>query len=136
MYNCMPSKDSQLRILLRTFYSSDEPGTLAYLFHRLTGVILAGYLFLHISTISTSTISQSAFDAKLGIFNQPLFLALDVALLAAASFHAFNGIRIIFFDLGIGIKRQKLSFVLALILTAIIAVLAGELLLSLISGKG
>ncbi len=127
----MPN-DSQFRILLRTFHNCDEPGTLAYVFHRLTGLILAGYLFLHLLTLFTSTVSPVEFNAKLGTFNQPLFLALDVALLAAFSFHAFNGLRIIFFDLGLGIKRQKLSFALAFILTAIIVVLAGELLFRLI----
>jgi len=125
----MPSKDSQLTILLRTIANVDEPGTLAYLFHRLTGVILAVYLFLHILTISSSTVSPKAFNAALGTFNQPLFLALDVALLAAASFHAFNGLRIIFFDLGIGIKNQKLSFALAMVLTGILIVLAADLLI-------
>ncbi len=128
-------KDSQLRIILRTIYNSGEPGTLAYVFHRLTGIILAGYLFLHILTISSSKVSPNAFDVKLGTFNSPLFLALDVALLAAASFHAFNGLRIIFFDLGIGVKIQKLSFVLALVLTGIIVVLAAELLIPVIFGK-
>lgn len=132
----MPEKDSQIKILLRTIYSSDEPGTLAYIFHRMTGVILTGYLFLHIWTISSSTISSSAFDLKLGAFNRPLFLALDVALLAAASFHVFNGLRIIFFDLGIGIKRQKLSFLLATILTGIIVTLAAELLIPVIFAEG
>lgn len=120
-------KDSQFRIILRTLFASDEPGTLAYVLHRLTGVILAAYLFLHIWTISSSTISPEAFDAKLGGFNRPLFLALDVALLAAASFHVFNGLRIMFFDIGIGMKRQKLSLMLAIILTAILAVLAAEI---------
>jgi succinate dehydrogenase / fumarate reductase cytochrome b subunit len=128
-------KDSQLRIILRTIYNSGEPGTLAYVFHRLTGIILAGYLFLHILTISSSTVSPNAFDLKLGTFNSPLFLALDVALLAAASFHAFNGLRIIFFDLGIGLKIQKLSFVLALVLTGIIVVMAAELLIPVFFGK-
>ncbi len=132
----MSVKDSQLKILLRTVSNYDEHGTLAYAFHRLTGVILASYLFLHIWTISSSTVSPSAFDVTLGTFNQPLFLALDVALLAAASFHAFNGLRIIFFDIGIGIKRQKLSFVLSMILTGILVVLAVELLIPLFFGKG
>lgn len=132
----MSRKDSQLRILLRTVYSIDEPGTLAYVFHRLTGVILAGYLVLHIWTISSSTISPAAFDAKLGAFHQPLFLALDVALLAAASFHAFNGLRILFFDMGLGIQRQKLGFALAMIMTVILVVLAARLLTPVFFGKG
>lgn len=132
----MPSKDSQLRILLRTFSNCSEPGTLAFVFHRLTGLILAGYLFLHLFTISTSAVSPGAFDAKLGSFNQPLFLTLDVALIAAASFHAFNGLRIIFFDLGLGMERQKLSSAIALILTAVIAILAAELIFPLILRKG
>ncbi len=132
----MSLKDSQLKILFRTVLNSDEPGTLAYVFHRLTGVILVGYLFLHIWTISSSTISPAAFDMKLGAFSRPLFLVLDAALLAAASFHALNGIRIIFFDMGIGIKRQKLSFILAMVLTGIIALLAVKLLVPVIFGEG
>ncbi len=132
----MPAKDSQLRILLRTFSNCDEPGTLAYVFHRLTGLILAGYLFLHLLTLSTSTVSPAAFNARLETFNQPFFLVLDVTLLAAFSFHAFNGLRIIFFDIGFGIKKQKLGFALAFILTAIIVVLAGELLFPVIFRKG
>ncbi len=124
----MTAKDSQIKILIRTLYNSDEPGTLAYVFHRLTGAILTGYLFLHIWIISSSTISSDAFDVTLRTFNQPLFLALDAALLAVASFHAFNGLRIIFFDLGFGIRNQKLSFALAMVLTGIILLLAAKLL--------
>ncbi len=130
----MSVKESQLRIILRTVYNADEPGTLGYVFHRLTGLILAGYLFLHIWTISRSTISPGEFDAELGIFSQPLFLALDVALLAAASFHAFNGLRIIFFDLGFGIRKQKLSFALSFILTLVIVGLASSLLVPVFFG--
>lgn len=130
----MGMKDSQLRILLRTLSNYDEPGTLAYVFHRLTGAILAGYLFLHIWTISSSS-SPEAFDVTLGRFNRPLFLVLDVALLAAASFHTFNGLRIIFFDLGAGIKRQKLGFVLAMVITGILVVLAAALLIPALLGR-
>ncbi len=129
-------RDSQLGLLLRTVSNSDEPGTLAYLFHRLTGVILVSYLFLHIWVLSSSTSSPAAFDLRLGTFDQPLFLALDAALLAAASFHAFNGLRIMFFDLGAGIKRQKTSFILAIILTGIIVMLAVNLLIPVFFGKG
>jgi succinate dehydrogenase / fumarate reductase cytochrome b subunit len=128
-------KDSQLRIILRTIYNSGEQGTLAYIFHRITGIILAGYLFLHILTISSSTVSPKAFDLKLATFNSPLFLALDVALLASASFHALNGLRIIFFDLGIGLKIQKISFILALVLTCIVVVIAAERLVPVFFGK-
>ncbi len=132
----MPAKDSQIKILIRTVSNYNEPGTLAYIFHRLTGIILAVYLFLHIWVISNSTASPAAFDLKLGTFSAPIFLAFDAALLAAASFHAFNGFRIIFFDLGIGIKKQKLSFVLAMILTSVLAFMAAELLIPVFFGRG
>lgn len=68
-------------------------------------------------------------------FNQPLFLVLDAALLATVSFHTFNGLRILFFDLGMGTKRQKLSFVLALVFTGIIVMLAAKLLVPVIFGR-
>ncbi len=82
---------------------------------RIAGLILVLYLFAHIIVISLVAVSseaqgKNAFDAVMGFFGHPVVLVLELLLIWAVLFHAFNGIRVILFDLGIGIKYQKLIF--------------------------
>lgn len=86
-------------------------GMTAYLFHRISGVALAFYLVMHIMVISSAMVGgKSAFDALLGLLQTPLFVVLDLGLIAAIVFHGFNGVRLILFDLGIGVRSQKQLF--------------------------
>ena len=98
-------------------------GMWAWLFHRVSGVVLAVYIFAHIWVISTAAASgKSAFDAMFETLESPLFVVLDLALLAAVVYHAFNGIRIILFDLGVAIRQQKTLWYV--VLGASVAVMA------------
>jgi hypothetical protein len=45
---------------------------------------------------------------------------IDIALIAMLVYHGFNGIRVVLFDLGIGIHNQKTIFWILLILGVII----------------
>jgi succinate dehydrogenase / fumarate reductase cytochrome b subunit len=83
-------------------------GMWAWLFHRVSGLVLALYLFAHIWVISRGAAGGAdAFDSMFETLESPLFIVLDLALLAAVVYHAFNGIRVILFDLGIAIRQQK-----------------------------
>ena len=95
-------------------------GMWAFVLHRITGVALIFYMLLHIVVISTSLSGAAKFDNLLKILTSPMFLTLDLGLLAAILFHAFNGIRILFFDFGIGIRIQKQIFISLMALAAII----------------
>lgn len=101
-------------------------GMWAWLFHRVSGVVLAVYIFAHIWVISTAAASgKSTFDAMFETLESPLFVVLDLALLAAVVYHALNGIRIILFDLGVAIRRQKtLWYVVLGVSVAVMAVFA------------
>lgn len=86
-------------------------GMWAYLLHRITGLALIFYLLMHIMVISSAMVGgKSAFDALLGLLQEPLFVVLDLGLIAAILFHMLNGIRLVLFDLGYGIRSQKLLF--------------------------
>lgn len=85
-------------------------GTWAWLLHRISGLGLVFYLFLHIWVISSSTQGEAAFDRLLAALQTPLFVVLDLGLLAAVLFHGLNGIRIILFDVGVGVRPQKALF--------------------------
>ncbi len=99
-------------------YSGSRSGWYAWLFQRLTGIGLVGYLFLHIGVISTGRWGDKTFDQVLGFLQTPPFVVLDLILVAVVLFHALNGVRVILFDLGVGIKQQAALFWSALILTA------------------
>jgi succinate dehydrogenase / fumarate reductase cytochrome b subunit len=96
----------------------------AWILHRLTGLGLVLYIFIHTVLMSTSLIrGEQGFDAMLSyLMGHPVFRVLETMLLGAVLYHGFNGIRILLFDLGVGIgvRRQKVLF---WVFTAIAAIL-------------
>jgi succinate dehydrogenase / fumarate reductase cytochrome b subunit len=90
-------------------------GTVAWLLQRLSGIFLTIYLLIHIGAIGTSVRGEHAFDDLMEIFEKPLFLVLDAGLVGVVAFHALNGIRLILFDLAIGLRYQKVLFWIAFI---------------------
>ena len=107
-------------------------GWWAWFLQRLTGVALVGYLFLHILVISTVQAGQDAFDSVLIVLQKPFFVVLDLFLIAAVVYHALNGVRVILFDLGIGLKQQAGLFWVCMVLTTILTLVAGYFSLPLI----
>ena len=99
-------------------------GMWAWLLHRLTGIGLVSYIFLHIALMSSSLLrGQEAFNTMLSVLmGHPLFELLDTLLLGAVLYHSFNGIRILLFDLGIGIdiSTQKITFWVFMAVAAIV----------------
>jgi succinate dehydrogenase / fumarate reductase cytochrome b subunit len=85
-------------------------GTVAWLLQRLSGIFLTIYLIVHIIVIGNSVRGEDAFDDLLEIFDNPLMLVLDAGLVGIVAFHALNGIRLILFDLAIGLRYQKVLF--------------------------
>ncbi len=107
-------------------------GWWAWFLQRLTGVALVGYLFLHILVISTVQAGQDTFDSVLIVLQKPFFVVLDLFLIAAVVYHALNGVRVLLFDLGIGLKRQAGLFWVCMVLTTILTLVAGYFSLPLI----
>ncbi len=108
-------------------------GMWAWIFHKLTGWILIGYLFAHVAVLSTAIGVNPASDAVaagtdlytetlVGLEDLLIVRFLEVGLLATAVFHIFNGIRLLFVDLGIGLEAQDRSFYASLVLTGAITV--------------
>lgn len=93
-------------------------GMWAWFFQRITGLALVFYVLLHIVLMSSSIWGGTTFDFILAILQSPFFLVLDLFLILAVLYHGLNGIRIVLFDLGIGVRRQKA------VLGAILAVVA------------
>lgn len=109
-----------LTLQKRRLYLGRGLGMWAYWLHRLTGLALVGYLLLHIFVISSARGGAGSFDPLLKTLQSPLFVALDVGLLALVLIHGLNGIRIVLFDLGIGIQSQKQIFIGLMAIGAVI----------------
>ena len=90
-----------------------QTGTVAWLLHRASGVFLTLYLLAHLIVIGQAVRSEDAFNAALHFLQRPPFIALDGALAGIVAYHAANGLRIIAFDLGLGVRRQQALFWLA-----------------------
>jgi succinate dehydrogenase / fumarate reductase cytochrome b subunit len=70
----------------------------AWLLHRISGVAIVLFLFLHILDTSLVGIGPGAYDTFVSIYRVPLFRVLEVALVAAVVYHGVNGVRVIVVD--------------------------------------
>jgi succinate dehydrogenase / fumarate reductase cytochrome b subunit len=116
----------------RDGHTRTRVGWWAWLLQRISGVLLVGYLFLHIGVISTSQAGSETFDGVLKFVQHPLFATLDIVLIAVILYHAFNGIRVIFFDMGVGIRHQAALVWVCAVLTLVGTAAATYLSLPLI----
>ena len=82
-------------------------GSWAYLLHRITGIGLTVYLFVHIWALSSLTKGHAAFQEEMKTFTTMPFKVVEWLLGLLVMFHAFNGIRIAVVDLGNGARYQK-----------------------------
>lgn len=97
------------RILVRN-YLSTLLGKSAFYLQRITGVLLLGYLLLHVHTVHMISGGPAAFDRALETFKNPFFRVLEIGLLGVVILHALNGIRIVAIDFGVATRRQKKLF--------------------------
>jgi succinate dehydrogenase / fumarate reductase cytochrome b subunit len=74
-------------------------GMWLYLFHRITGVALFGYLLLHIISTALILAGPEVYEGAEAIYKNFYFRIGEVGLMAAVLAHAINGLRIIAVDL-------------------------------------
>jgi len=97
-------------------------GTWSWLLHRITGLILVLYAFMHFFALSSSVGGASTFDGWLANLQTPLTHILEIGLMAVVAFHLLNGIRITVADLFFLTKPHKTIFWIAMIIFAIFMV--------------
>lgn len=99
-----------------------QVGMWAWLLHRISGLVLVGYLFVHIWVISTVATANGKVDftALMASMANPVVAVGELGLLGVVLFHGLNGIRVLLFDLGVGLNSQKQIFwgVIALAIVA------------------
>lgn len=95
------------RLGLRGWIGGGRWGIDRYLYtlHRLTGLGLLAYFVLHVVVTSSRALGQSAWDRSMATVSGPLFYLGEFLVFAAFAFHAINGLRLIFAELGVGVGR-------------------------------
>ncbi len=85
-------------------------GGRALALHRITGLVIVFYLYLHLGVLSMLLIGRSAWSNFLSLVTAKSFLAFEVVLIAAVLFHGLNGIRVALVGSGIGVTRERAMF--------------------------
>jgi succinate dehydrogenase / fumarate reductase cytochrome b subunit len=73
-------------------------GQWAWVLHRVTGVAVAFFLFVHILDTALVGFGPNVYNVVVSIYERPAIRVLEVLLVAAVLYHAGNGLRLIAID--------------------------------------
>ena len=80
-----------------TLYRGRE-GMWTWVLHRITGVLIFFFLFVHVIDTSMVRVSPEAYNTAVDTYKNPVVGLMEVGLVASVLFHALNGIRIVLVD--------------------------------------
>ncbi|MFF1559152.1 succinate dehydrogenase, cytochrome b556 subunit [Streptomyces sp. NPDC058279] len=93
-----------------TLYRGRE-GMWSWVAHRVTGVLIFFFLFVHVLDTALVRVSPEAYDDVVATYKTPIVALLEYGLVAAILFHALNGLRVIavdFWSKGPRLQKQML----------------------------
>lgn len=99
-----------------TLYRGRE-GMWSWVAHRVTGVLIFFFLFAHVLDTALVRVDPDSYDKIIDTYKNPIVNLMEVGLVGAVMFHAFNGIRVILVDFwskGPRYQRQMLWAVVGL----------------------
>jgi succinate dehydrogenase / fumarate reductase cytochrome b subunit len=80
-----------------TLYRGRE-GMWSWVAHRITGVAVFFFLFVHVLDTALVRVDAALYDAVIETYKTPIVNLMEVGLVGAVLFHALNGVRIILVD--------------------------------------
>ncbi|KPI33208.1 MULTISPECIES: succinate dehydrogenase, cytochrome b556 subunit [unclassified Streptomyces] len=93
-----------------TLYRGRE-GMWSWVAHRVTGVLIFFFLFVHVLDTALVRVSPEAYDDVVATYKTPIVALMEYGLVAAILFHALNGLRVIavdFWSKGPRLQKQML----------------------------
>ncbi len=88
-------------------------GFFAYTMHRISGVVIVLYLYLHYFVLSNLLRGGATFNSLITSFTYgpfDIFIIMDILLSLVIFYHGANGIRLMLNEVGIGVKQHKAMF--------------------------
>jgi succinate dehydrogenase / fumarate reductase cytochrome b subunit len=98
-------------------------GMLAFMLHRISGIGLVAYLFLHLALLNQLRQGPGAWSNFLRVMRTPLVSFLDSILLFGLLIHGLNGLRLTMIGFGIFVPYQRSLFWACLCLALILSIL-------------
>ncbi|MGH3508262.1 MAG: succinate dehydrogenase, cytochrome b556 subunit [Nocardioidaceae bacterium] len=80
-----------------TLYRGRE-GMWSWVAHRITGVLIFFFLFAHVLDTALVRVSPEAYNDIMHTYKNPVVGLLELGLVGAVVFHAFNGLRVVLID--------------------------------------
>lgn len=111
-------------------------GMWAWIFHRVSGIGVLLFLFIHIVDTALIGWGPGVYNAVTRIYHEwTIFRFLQFTLIAAVLYHSFNGLRVIVIDFWPkGYKYQRHLFYGAMALTVLALIPTGYFLLGPVFG--
>lgn len=75
-----------------------QSGMWLWVLHRLTGVGVLAFLFLHIADTYLVGFGAEYYNELLFLYKNPFFRVMEVLLVGAVLYHGLNGLRVIIMD--------------------------------------
>ncbi len=102
---------------------SRTTGMLAFMLHRLSGIGLVAYLYLHLILLNKLRQGPEAWGGFLQTMRSPLVTALDAVLLFGILIHGLNGLRLTLVGFGTFLRWQRVLFWCSLTLAVTLTIL-------------
>lgn len=105
-----------------TLYRGRE-GMWSWVAHRITGVLVFFFLFVHVLDTALVRVSPNLYDVVIATYKTPIVNLLEVSLVGAVLYHALNGLRVIavdFWSQGPRLQRPMLWTILGVWLLVMI----------------
>ncbi len=116
-------KFQKLKEGFKDLVKNRNPGMVSFWIHRVTGVAVTIFLFLHIFTLSSVFRGKDAYDYAISKFDTKSGYIFQYVLLLAVAIHLLNGIRITVADFWGLTRSQKKLLWISLFAFSIIAVI-------------
>jgi succinate dehydrogenase / fumarate reductase, cytochrome b subunit len=81
----------------------------SWVMHRISGVTLFFFLFVHVLDTALVRVSQDSYNEVVDTYKNPLVGLMELALVALVLYHGLNGVRVMLVDFwGKGPRNQRL----------------------------
>jgi succinate dehydrogenase / fumarate reductase, cytochrome b subunit len=106
---------------------------LARVLHRLSGLLLTIYVLVYIWELGSVVKwdweggallrDTASFDAAMASYNTTFWHITHALVIALLALHALTGLRVLMFEAGVGLKIQRASFWISLLLSTVLFIL-------------
>jgi len=104
-------------------------GTFAWVLHRITGLLLLVYLFMHLWVLGSANSGPGAFDQRLRMVQYPIFHFLEIGLVLTVFYHMINGLSITIMDFFNLSSKHKTLVTISVVIFAVVAIVAFGIML-------